>query len=162
MKREILIWETFDQTDLHELGQAASVKENRNIFSQVRVSTFLGLKIESRFIFVHVCGSLEELNSATSGETGNKNKKTWTPLFKALKLNEREWKNGNEKSQILLDAFTQCYNFAQKNKFSVQSTSGNDYSFYPLVAPFSHCWPPMAPLSHFNHHPLVSTLSSNV
>jgi hypothetical protein len=75
MKREILIWETFDQTVLHDLGQAASVKEKRNIFSQ------------------------------------------------ALKLNEREWKNGNEKSQILLDAFTQCYNFAQKNKFSVQSTS---------------------------------------
>ena len=46
-------------------------------------------------------------------------------LSDALRLNERDWKNGKEKTEILLDAFTQCYNFAQQHEFSVQSSSGN-------------------------------------
>ena len=42
----------------------------------------------------------------------------------ALGLQKRDWKNGEEKSEILLDAFANCYNFALGKGFSVQSTSG--------------------------------------
>ena len=54
-------------------------------------------------------------------------------LSDALRLNERDWKNGKEKTEILLDAFTQCYNFAQQHEFSVQSSSGNFYLLFHQV-----------------------------
>jgi len=57
-----------------------------------------------------------------------KNAKQKRQIIKcALGLEKRDWNNKEEKTEILLDAFANCYNFAKRHEFTNQSISGYIY-----------------------------------
>jgi len=53
-----------------------------------------------------------------------KNAKQKRQIIKlALGLEKRDWNNKEEKTEIILDAFTNCYNYARRHEFTNQSIS---------------------------------------